>query len=132
MWRHRGKKTSTKREDVRTYIPFQRVKAEIQNEVTKAIVEGRVFLNDLSASGVGLFTPTPLVTGDKVSIVIEEPKHIFIKGKVIWCAQYTMSTKIISSTENFTYRVGIKFIFDSEEERNAVKEYCNSLYENPI
>ena len=103
MWRHRGKKTSTKREDVRTYIPFQRVKAEIQNEVTKAIVEGRVFLNDLSASGVGLFTPTPLVTGDKVSIVIEEPKHIFIKGKVIWCAQYTMSTKIITNIHMSTY-----------------------------
>lgn len=121
------KGTKQKRHDSRKNLPFSRVSAEIQIESTKQVLDSRVFLTDLTPSGVGCFVDKALDKGTVVAIVIEQPKHLFVKGEVIWCSPYTLETKIIA-TEQFRYRVGIKFLFDDAEDQEALKQYCEDLY----
>ena len=121
------RKPKTQRAKERKAIPFHRVSAEILIDSTKEVADSRVFLNDLSPTGVGCFVNVAIEKGEAVSIVIEQPKHLYVKGQVMWCAPYTMSTKVLSA-EQFKYRVGIKFSFDSEDEKSALKKYCEELY----
>lgn len=121
------RKPKQQRKEKRKDLPFARVSAEIQLDSTKEVAESRVFLNDLSPTGVGCFVIEPIDKGEKVSLVIEQPKHLFVKGEIMWCTPYTLDTKIISS-EQFRYRVGIRFEFESTEEAAAVKAFCEELY----
>jgi Tfp pilus assembly protein PilZ len=129
MW-DEGKKnkstTTTRRRAPRVHIPMQKVQAEIQVDSSKEVVPAKVLLNDLSLTGVGLFTEAPLPISDYVSLVIEYPRHLYVKGKVIWCTPYTFDTKIITQ-EHYPYRAGIKFIFDNEQEQKNVQEYIESI-----
>lgn len=121
------RKPKQKRKVTRVEIPFQRVSAEIKVDSNGEINESRVILNDLTPLGVGCFINVPLDKGEMVSIVIEQPKHLFLKGQVEWCKPYTLDTKIISE-ENFRYRIGIKFVFDTPEEAAEVKKYWEELH----
>ncbi|MBI3544153.1 MAG: PilZ domain-containing protein [Deltaproteobacteria bacterium] len=121
------RKPKQQRQKERKPIPFLRVSAEIMVESTKTIAESRVFLNDMSPTGVGCFTNVAIDKGETVSLVIEQPKHLFVKGEIMWCSPYTLSTKILTQAE-FKYRVGIKFCFDSDEEKAALKKFCEDLY----
>lgn len=120
------KASKQQRRDKRKEIPFFRVKASIQISSTKTVAEARVMLNDLSAAGVGCFVNTAIEKGEKVALVIENPKHIYLSGEVVWCSPYTLSTKILS-TEQFKYRVGIKFHFDTAEEQDAIKKFIDDV-----
>jgi len=111
----------------RKQVPFHRVNAEIRTEATKEVTASRVFLIDLTPSGVGAFTVSPLDKGELVSIVISQPKHLYVKGEVMWCSPYNFNIKIISP-EVFRYRVGIKFRFDSPQEQDTVRNYCDELH----
>lgn len=115
------------RREKRREIPFHRVSAEIKLEESEEVTASRVFLNDLSPAGVGCFVPMAIDKGQKVSMVIEQPKHLFVKGEVMWCTPYTLNTKVLSP-EQFSYRIGIRFSFESDAEREAVATYCNDLY----
>jgi hypothetical protein len=121
------RKKVQKRRVQRDPIPFARVKAEIQLESSHKVAESRVFLTDMSPSGLGCFVNFQIDKGEKVSVVIEQPKHLFVKGEVIWCSPYTLDTKIISS-EFFRFRIGVRFTFDTPEEEQALKQFCEDLY----
>lgn len=123
-----SKKPKQQRQKARKNIPFLRVSAEIMIESSKAVADSRVFLNDLSPTGVGVFTNLAIEKGEAVSLVIEQPRHLFVKGQIMWCAPYTLNTKVLTSQEQFRYRIGIKFVFNDDEERNALKKYCDDLY----
>lgn len=110
----------------RKEIPFFRLKANIQITSTKTVAEARVMLNDLSPAGVGCFVNTAIDKGEKVALVIENPKRIYLQGEVIWCSPYTLSTKILS-TEQYKYRVGIKFNFETAEEQDIVKKFIEDV-----
>ena len=105
---------------------FQRVQVVLKLGEGRRLVHGRIFLNDLTPDGVGLFIEEPLVRGQSVSHVIEQPEHLYLKGQVAWCGLYTLTARVIS-VESFRYRVGIRLIFDSAEERAAVRAYCETL-----
>ena len=120
------RKPGSKRKEKKA-VPLARVRAEIQLESTKDIIEGRVFLSDLHASGVGLFVEKKLDRGETLSIVIEQPKHLFLKASVTSCSLYSLDKKVISA-ENFNYRVQVKFIFESDEEKDEVRKYCAELF----
>ena len=65
------------RQTKRKPIPFLRVRATIKIESTSETIESRVFLNDLSPTGIGCFVNTPIDIGQKVAIVLEKPKQIY-------------------------------------------------------
>lgn len=125
-----SRKPKQQRQKERKPIPFQRVSAQIMIDSSKQIADSRVFLNDMSPTGLGCFTNVPIDKGEIVSISIEQPRHFFVKAEVMWCAHYSLSTKVLS-TERFAYRVGVRFLFDSDEDRQAVKAFCEELYKKP-
>jgi hypothetical protein len=58
--------------------------------------------------------------------VIDQPRHLYIKGKVRWSTLMLPSSRIITE-DPMVYRVGIEFTFESAEERDAIKKYCDEL-----
>ena len=130
MLRGFSRKPKQRRREKRAEIPFERVTATIRLDSSRQVVEGRVFLNDLSPKGVGCFVPVSFEKGDSVSVVIDEPKHLFVKGQILWCKPYNLESKVLSN-EHFPFRIGIKFQFDSDKEAEAIQTYCSELYAEP-
>ena len=127
--RWRKARHSAKRQNAGKELPrgkFRRTLAQVQIQETGEILAGRVLLHDLTPDGVGLFVAGPLSRGDAVSIVINKPRHIFLRGKVVWCTLFTYKTRVLSA-ENYKYRVRIHFEFDSQDDRAEVAKYCESI-----
>lgn len=107
-------------------ISFEKVGAEISCASTKQIVGAKVILNDLNAAGLGCFVADPIEKGERVNIVIEKPHHIYIKGEVVWCYRYVRDTKVICA-EEYSFRIGIRFTFDTPDEKEVISKYCADL-----
>lgn len=112
------------------HIPFTRLSAKIMVDSSKAVANCRVFLNDLSPEGVNCFADVSVGKGEIVSIVVEQPKHLFVKGLVLWCSPILTTAKVLSK-ESYKYRVGVKFRFTDDEEREALTKYCQELRSQP-
>ncbi|MGE4234443.1 MAG: PilZ domain-containing protein [Bacteriovoracia bacterium] len=119
-------KPKAKKRAPRAKIPLQRVTAEVKLESNKKILPSRVFLTDLNPQGVGFFSTEAIEKGELVSIVIEQPRHLFVKGEVIWCKPYTLDTKILSE-DSYTWRVGVVFDLKTKEEQESIKKYCEEI-----
>ncbi len=89
----------------------------------------RLLLNDITQKGIGLFSGIPLMPGQEIMIRLAEPRPFFLRGRVVWCREYDSLTPIYSTdnSQKYSYRVGIKFIFESLEEERMVKSYCDYL-----
>jgi hypothetical protein len=118
------------RERVRRGIHIKRVRAEIKTVGELAapalVTQARVLLNDFSPKGVGVFAHAPIIVGQLVSLTLEEPKRFYVKGRVVWCQEYAMESHVLSETP-FHYRMGIEFVFETPEEEQQVKDYCEAL-----
>lgn len=115
-----------KRSAPRVEIPFKRVRASIRNEATGETIGGRVFLSDLSVKGVGLFLESAIPNGLPVTVTIESEEPFSVRGRVVWCAPYTLSLKVLS-VEAFTYRAGVRFEYNTSVEVFRVKDCCDRL-----
>jgi len=125
------KKPKQQRKEKRKDVPFMRLSAKVKSESSSQVSESRVFLQDLSPGGVGIFTNLQFPKGDRVSIVIEQPKTLYVRGEVMWCNPYTFDTKVLSA-DQYKYRAGIRFVYDSPEEEAAVKSFCEDLYSGKV
>jgi hypothetical protein len=61
-----------------------------------------------------------------VELVIELPNPLFLKARITWCGDAGTTTHVISS-ENFAYRAGLEFVFESKEAEAEFKKYCVEL-----
>ena len=120
-WKKPKPKTTPRRQP-KAMTRLYRVPAAIKREKNDEIMYGRIFLVDLSPSGVGIFLPEPLAKDEIVTLVIEHPRHIYVKGTISFCGLYTLHTAVLSP-ESFAYRAYIKFVFDSPEEREALRKF---------
>jgi len=109
---------------------FRRVEAEIKLLTVGAEnsppMPVRVILNDLSPKGMGLFSVQNVISGQEVLITLKEPKALTIKARVIACQEYENESHILSP-KSYPYRLGVKFIFDSPEQEQQVKEFCEEI-----
>ncbi|MBI3555788.1 MAG: PilZ domain-containing protein [Deltaproteobacteria bacterium] len=125
----RQKRAVERRARARKNLPHQRLQrtsAQIQIRETGDVIAGRVFLSDITPDGVGVFLAAPLQKGEEVFLVLEHPKHLFLRAEVVWCNLYRRDTRIISA-ENFQYRAGIKFQFDTESDQLLVNRYFEEI-----
>jgi Tfp pilus assembly protein PilZ len=140
MWqspnqRVRAAANARKRERERLKMPFhiKRVVASVGVQVVGQAeplkVEVRVILNDFTQKGMGLFSAHRFSSGEDVTIELETPNKIQLKGKIAWCQEYEARGKILTE-HSFSYRVGLHFTFASAEEEQAVKTYCADLLQN--
>lgn len=95
------------------------------------ITQARVLLNDLSPKGVGLFTPMSVNPDQEVAITFESPRRFYVKGKIIFCND-VRSTQTIISEERYSYRVGLKFTFQNEQEEKEVEAFCQEILEHHL
>src|SRR5262245_39304051 len=93
------------------YQRFQRTGAQLQLAETGQVITGRVFLHDVSEASAGIFLTEPVKRGEQVYVVINEPKHLFLRGEVAWCGLYRLNTRVLS-TENFQYRATVRLRFE--------------------
>ncbi len=108
------------------YSRFTRVPVEVKNEISGLVSPGRAFLFDFRPTSLAFFTTDAVERGSKLSIVLEHPQKVFVRGEVVWCTLTPWNPKIIRE-ENFIYRVYAKFYFESAEEVTAIKNFCQSL-----
>lgn len=110
----------------RPTIPFKRLEGELQIEHSKEVLRCRVLLNDIQPDSVGFFVGHLLEIGSRVSLVLEKPKHLFLKGEVTACRQYSLHSNVLSD-DAYPYRVNVKFQFASPEQQQEFIAYWNSL-----
>jgi hypothetical protein len=151
MWQSPNQRTqaaqvSKKHQEERLARPIhlKRVRAEVRlsppeevhgNATTESpqgvMREAHIMLNDLSVSGIGIYSPEPMAPGLVVTIALQEPRTITVEGRVVWC-QNDQSTCRILSEHPYPFRVGIKFTFKTPEEEDAFKKYCEDLCVNHL
>jgi hypothetical protein len=105
---------------------FQRVTAQIQVVQTGQVLNGRVFLHDLTANGVGIFLTEQIKPETEINLVIEQPRHLFFKARVKWCSLHQINMRVITA-ESFGWRAGLQFEFDLPADRELVERYCAEL-----
>jgi hypothetical protein len=86
----------------------------------------RVVLNDISPKAMSMFSSHPIGLGQVAAITIEEPTRIYVRARVVSCQELDYESRVITE-HPFSYRVGVVFLFDSEEEQVAFQSYCEQL-----
>lgn len=119
-------KAAKKREKRYPLDRCRRVTAQIQRLSTKDIVHARAYLHDLSLSGIGLFSNIPFEVNEPIAIVIEQPRHLYIKGTVRW-SNYIIPPSRVISIDPMPYRIGISFTFETPEERDLIRKYFEEI-----
>ena len=142
MWqapnqRVRAMATSKKREKERAKrrLHIKRVTAELRL-VTSPPTEQpiqivRVLLNDLTSAGVGLFSLHSLAIGQEIALTLDQPKKVYLRGKVAWCQEYDSDSHVLSA-EAYSYRIGIHFVFETKVEQESVKMICEELVKTHV
>ena len=116
-----------KRRRPRVTIPFKRLPGELQIEHSRQVVRCRVLLTDISPSGVGIFIENAVDIGSRVTLVLEQPKHLFLKGEIMWCSLFNLHPHVITA-EHFKYRAGMHFTFDSPTAEREFQEFCATIF----
>jgi hypothetical protein len=141
MWQANSSKPKSRRTNERRHfdrgapLHIHRVEAQIQLAMPadyqpapgeppkeEPAVHARLLLNDMTQKGVGIYSPIPFLPGQEVVIRLHDPRPFFLRGRIIWCREYNMKAAILSA-DPFTYRIGIRFVFESLEEERMVISY---------
>ena len=110
---------------------LRKVRAEVKalGGFTDAIQEVQVVLSDISPRGVGLFSSAPMEIGQELALTLDDPKRFYVKGRVAWCQEYDATSHVLSASP-VSYRIGLEFFFDSEEDETEVRNYCDLIASN--
>jgi hypothetical protein len=122
------------RERARKPIHIKRIRALIEivsGSQKGASNEVRMIVNDLSASGIGIFAPIQLSTDQEIILKFEDPTPIDIRARVAWSQDIITNSHIISA-QPYTYRIGLEFLSSSPEEQQNIKTFCEDLLKNYI
>ena len=113
-------------------MPPHEVQAEASAETAEGVLkEARIILNDLSPGGIGIYSPESMPPGTFVTISLQEPQAFEVSGKVVWCQDGQNGNRILSD-QAYPFRVGVKFVFKSEDEEKAFASLCEDLKKNHL
>jgi hypothetical protein len=116
--------------ELKSTVHFKRTQAQIITQagfgVAATIVPARVVLNDLQPSEITLFSAQAFTVGDSVAFMLEQPHPFYVKGKIAYCRTFEVGPRI-KAAQHFPFRVKIVFEFLSQDEAEAVREYCREL-----
>ncbi|MBN23226.1 MAG: hypothetical protein CL678_18215 [Bdellovibrionaceae bacterium] len=127
-------KKKRQEENRKNSYSLKRVSAELKVGTTpgqpQKIIDARVVLNDFRRRGVSVFTKESMPIGEMISVTLERPKRFYCRAKIVQCEQKHNAGMLVLSKENFNYRLALEFVFDSDEEKESIAEYCKELIEN--
>jgi hypothetical protein len=125
--RQRSPKNDRSRIGRKLRIPLVHASIKIsQSPDGPQVIEGALSLIDFTPEGMTLFIEAPLAVGEEVSITLEQPKQFYARGKVAACGNYLRNSKVLCESRR-SYRVNIRFEFDSDAEREEVKRYFDYI-----
>jgi len=121
------------RDRVKNSVHIKRVHADVKvAQVNGAnIGDVRIILNDFTPKGVGIFAGKALPVGQTVSITLQLSRQIYVRGTVIDCHEQSNHSHVISD-QRYSYRIMIKFVFETEEEREQLTSFCDSIQREHI
>jgi c-di-GMP-binding flagellar brake protein YcgR len=131
-----NKRLRKKRNFQRLQIHILRIVAELkplsQEFETGPAEKVRIILNDFSPTGMGFFSPVFLDFGFSLQITIEKPLFLQTPAAVVWCQEYQTSRKIISDRGKFTYRIGVEFLPQNEEQKAQIQTFFETLIQKHV
>jgi hypothetical protein len=121
------------RRELRKRVTLRKVAAQVRVGELGASHEcsAQVILNDFTHEGLKLYSSEPLGLGQEVAVSLEAPRPLYARARVVFCYEFTQSGRILRG-HHFPYRVGVEFVFDSEEERTLLAGYCRELREQHL
>jgi hypothetical protein len=121
---HVGK--STKRMNERLRFSTHKVKCWLWLDGAPAPIPGFGFASDISETGVGIYFDRKVNVGTTVRIALEEDGSSPFPGVVAWCQRYSLEQKF-HGHDTLDHRLGIRFAFESEGERQRYIMFFNEL-----
>jgi hypothetical protein len=90
------------------------------------VVTCRLILNELTPAGVHVYSSRYFVPGQIIALTVHAPRFFYVQATVVSCAKRSLDHRVLSDDPQ-SYRVDLKFLFASNEERRAVREYCQDF-----
>ncbi len=94
---------------------------------TETTVDAYLLLNDLSPSGVALFTAHCIPLGCEVTLELDHPEKLTLNAQVGWCQMRPPSAKILSDRNSVTRRLGLVFDTGNEEQQKTLQAFCERI-----
>lgn len=88
--------------------------------------DGFSFVSDFSNGGVGIYLSDKISAGSSVRVAFETATSATFKGIVQWENRVSYRQQFIGH-EALSYRVGVKFLFGSEAERQRYLKYLEEV-----
>ena len=92
-------------------------------------IEIHVALREFTETGLEAFAPNGYSIGQTISLSLETDypvRRIYLKGRIVWSDKYLNDQKIIYQRP-MPYRIGVRFTFETDEEREAVRTFVADL-----
>lgn len=105
-------------------IHIKAVEGKIKDENSSSQI--KIILNDFGPKGIGVFSEHSFLIGQEITLLLENPRVISLKGKIAWCKEHDANSNIISP-KPFSYRIGIVFQFENEGQEKEVRNFCEVL-----
>ncbi len=121
---HFGK--SSKRMNERLRFATFRVKCWLSVAGTEESIPGFGFASDISESGIGIYLDRKINIGTVVQIKLEEESALPFPGIVAWCQRFSLEQRF-HGHDGLDHRLGIRFAFESEPDRQRYIMYFNEL-----
>lgn len=87
---------------------------------------GFCFLSEFSPSGAGLFLDNEITPASFVRLAFESPEGPTYRATVVWANRFSLRQQFFGH-ESLSYRVGVRFQFVSEAERQRYLAYLEEL-----
>jgi hypothetical protein len=114
---------------------MKRVQAELMANhgfgVPGLAIQARLILNDLGHKSATVFANQTLELGQLVTLTLEHPRPLVVRGKVTYNALFELSSRTYAKTR-YPYRIQIEFDFLNDGEAQAVREYVEELLKSDL
>jgi hypothetical protein len=95
----------------------------VADETPKA---GFCFLSEFSPSGAGLFLDSEIPPASFVRLAFESIDGPTYRATVVWANRFSLRQQFFGH-ESLSYRIGVRFQFVSEAERQRYIQYLDEL-----
>jgi len=112
-------------------LKIKRIQAQLQlhsssTDASPETLETRIVLNDFAPTGVKAHVPRGLRIGQLVTLNLEYPTTLTIKGRVRLCQDQSHQSRTISSSP-YTHWIWIDFDLSAGAEETLLKDFCKDL-----
>ncbi len=94
-------------------------------------LDGFSFISDFTQTGVGLYLKEKIGTTSRVRLAFEDEEAVSYRGTVVWANRFAFRQQFLGH-EALQFRIGIRYHFGSEAERQRYLMYLNELRERAL